>query len=208
MTYNNRINHAYNLIKKGKIISFPTETVYGLAADPNNDKAIKKIFIVKNRPTNHPLTINIDSIKKIYFWVKEFPRSAFLLSKYFWPGPLTIIFKKQKNISNLISNNTIGIRIPNNKLALSLLRKTNGLISTSANIYNYNSSTNAKEVKNFLGDKIDYIIDGGNCKIGISSTIIDCSKTNIITILRKGTINKSLILKILKKENKIIKISE
>ncbi len=119
MTLNKNIHHALNLLNKGKIISFPTETVYGLAVNPNNNIAIKKIFLIKNRPINQHLIINIDSMQKIYYWAKEVPRAAFLLSKYFWPGPLTIIFKKKKNISNLIANKTIGIRIPNNNLTLS-----------------------------------------------------------------------------------------
>lgn len=204
-----KILRATKILKKGGLIGFPTETVYGLGADALNNKAVLKIFSLKKRPKFNPLICHFNNIKQI----KKnaiLSKKALKIAKEFWPGPLTLILKKRHNtkISNLVSAglNTIACRIPSNLIALKILNEFNGIIAApSANLSSKLSSTTAKHVKKNFGKKI-YLIDGGNTKYGIESTIIDLSN-KIPSILRPGIIHKKDIIKILpniiyKKKNK------
>lgn len=190
-----QINEVISLLKAGKIVALPTETVYGLAADAKNEDAIKKIFIAKKRPINHPLIVHIDSFNRIQEWVDKIPDCAYQLSESFWPGPLTILLNKKSNVSDLITGSSpkIALRIPNNHLMLDIINKTGGaLVAPSANVYKKLSSTKAEHVINNLSGKISAVLDGGKCSVGIESTILDLT-TEIPRILRPGSISKDMI---------------
>lgn len=203
------IQKAAKEIQAGEIVSFPTETVYGLGGNALNEKAIKKIFELKQRPTNNPLIVHISDFSEISK-IAELPKPGkardrlFKLSS-FWPGPLTIILKKDPDISNLISANldTIGIRIPNHPFALALIKASKcPIVAPSANPSNSLSPTTATHVKNAFGDKLKMIIDGGNCKYGLESTVVSLLEDDVV-IYRPGAITKEEIEKCLEEKVKI-----
>ena len=187
---NSIINQAVKILKKGNLIAFPTETVYGLGADAQKNKAVLKIFKLKKRPSFNPLIChfkNINEVKKQVIFTKK----AKILADKFWPGPLTIILKKRKNsnISNLASSglDTLACRIPSNKIAIRILKEFNGIIAApSANLSSKLSSTSKKHVVKNFGKKI-FIVDDGLTNYGIESTIVDLSN-KIPIILRPGAI--------------------
>ena len=186
----NKIKIAARIIKMGGLVAFPTETVYGLGANAFNQSAIKKIFIAKGRPFDNPLIVHIADKSDLYQLSLRVPRIAEKLAKKFWPGPLTMILKKSNLISKSVTAglNTIAIRMPDNKIALELIR-TSGvpIAAPSANIFTKPSPTMAKHVFDDLKNRIPLILDGGQTKIGLESTVIDLtSKTP--TILRPGKI--------------------
>lgn len=189
------IETAVALLKAGKLIGLPTETVYGLAADAKNDEAVKKIFAAKGRPTDHPLIVHIGSFEEINEWAEDISPEAQILIKKFWPGPLTLILKKQKQVSNLITANqdSVGLRMPNHPLALAVLHAFgSGLAAPSANQFGHISPTCAEDVLEELHDKVDLILPGGAADIGIESTIVD-ARTTPCTILRPGAITKAML---------------
>ncbi|MEI8065452.1 MAG: L-threonylcarbamoyladenylate synthase [Pseudomonadota bacterium] len=209
---NNNLSKAKIAIEKGDVVAIPTETVYGLAANAYNTKAVKKIFSLKKRPSNNPLIIhfkNIEQIKKEVVINKYFLK----LVKKFSPGPLTYVLKKKRNsrISKLANKGlaTIAVRIPSERNTIKLLNILNcPLAAPSANRSKSLSPTTAKHVAEEFGNSIKMIIDGGSCKIGIESTVIDL--TTKPKILREGGLSSEVIEKFLKMKltennNKIIK---
>ncbi|GAB2618868.1 L-threonylcarbamoyladenylate synthase [Emticicia sediminis] len=182
------IEQAIEVLKAGEVIGLPTETVYGLAGNAYNSEAITKIFTVKNRPTFDPLIVHTSSIERVLEFVKEIPEQAQLLAKHFMPGPLTLLLPKKEIISDLVTSGleTVAVRVPSHPLALNLLQKLDfPLAAPSANPFGYISPTSAQHVDNQLGDKIKYILDGGECKVGIESSIIGFFDGEIV-VLRKG----------------------
>ena len=189
------IGKAVELLSQGELVAFPTETVYGLGADACNESAVKKIFAVKQRPVDHPVIIHIYQESQLKDWVKFIPDEYYLLAKHFWPGAMTLIFECKDKVSPLITGGqkTIGIRLPSHPIARELLKQFGKAIAApSANRFGKISPTAALHVKEELGKKIKFIIDGGNCLYGIESTIIDVSKKQF-RILRPGPLNKELI---------------
>ena len=189
------------VIKAGGIIGYPTETVYGLGADPFNPAAVNKIFRLKGREKNKPILLiaeNIDQVKQL---TAEYPRAAETLASAFWPGPLTLVFRASPELPVEIIgvNRTIGIRIPDHKMCLELI-KISGvpITSTSANISGNKNPTSAEEVAANFGDQLDLIIDGGQTKSEIPSTVISVDQENV-RLLRQGAISKTEIEKILRK---------
>ncbi len=185
----NEIIKAYN---NGEIIAFPTETVYGLGANIHDDEAILRIYKAKNRPSDNPLIAHIGNIDQLDSLVKVVPEKAKLLMDAFWPGPLTIIFKKNNDISQIATAGleAIGVRMPDHPVIETILVKGNLiLVAPSANLSGSPSPTTMKHVSADLDSLIYGIIDGGNCEEGIESTIIDLTD-EIPTILRPGTITK------------------
>ena len=199
------IENAATALKNGYLVSFPTETVYGLGADPLNKKAISNIYRVKNRPTNHPLIVHISSIHRLEKWSQNIPNYAFLLAENFWPGPMTLILQRTNLAKNYITGgqNKVGIRVPNQKTALYLLKKFEligglGIAAPSANKFGAVSATSAEDVLDEIGDNLslnDIVLNGGKCKVGLESTIIDCTR-NTPSILRPGAITIEMIEKI------------
>ena len=185
------IDLAVANLRNDLLIGLPTETVYGLAALASHPKAISKIFQVKARPTSHPLILHIADYQQLEKWAKDIPQFARNICMHFWPGPLTVILMRTENVCDEITGNreTVAIRIPNHKVALSLLNSLNdGLVAPSANRFGKVSPTSAKHVIDDLGDDVSLVLDGGNCEIGVESTIIDCSSSRP-QILRSGAIS-------------------
>jgi len=166
---------AKKLLTEGKLVAMPTETVYGLAANGLDETAVAGIFSAKNRPTFDPLILHVASIEQAQSLSIDWPEMADKLARAFWPGPLTLILPKADHVPDLTTSGqpTVGIRMPNNRLTLELLSTLPfPLAAPSANPFGYVSPTNAQHVADQLGDSIDYILDDGDCSVGIESTII------------------------------------
>jgi len=201
------ILEAADALLKGKLVIFPTETVYGLGADASNLNAVARIYLVKNRPSNHPIIVHISSIKYLEIWAKNIPSYAKQLAKNFWPGPMTLILPRTPVAKNFLtgSQDTIGLRIPSHPVALELLKEFEskgglGVAAPSANKFGKVSPTSAKDAIIELSNGLaldDVVLDGGQSQIGIESTIIDCTN-NFPIILRPGAIDELAINEILK----------
>ncbi|HUU88205.1 MAG TPA: L-threonylcarbamoyladenylate synthase [Candidatus Glassbacteria bacterium] len=186
-----KIKVAANIIKKGGLVAFPTETVYGLGADALNSKAILSLFKAKNRPIDNPPIIHVENLDQIKNLAKEIPIKAKLLIEKFWPGPLTIVFQRSENIpiESTAGLDTIAIRMPQHKVALALIKKSKCPIAApSANISGKPSPTLAKHVFDDLNGKIDAILDGGPTCIGVESTVVNIT-VNPPEVLRPGGIS-------------------
>ncbi len=182
------IARAAALLRQGELVAFPTETVYGLGADAANPQAVAKIFAAKGRPADHPLIVHIPNAAHLDRWARDIPEAARVLASKFWPGPLTLILKRQPEVSDAVTGgqDTVGLRVPNHPLALELLRAFDGGIAApSANRYGRISPTTAQHVRDDLGDAVTMILDGGPCQVGIESTIVDMSGSRT-TVLRPG----------------------
>ena len=196
------ISIAAKSLEEGHLVSFPTETVYGLGADACNKRAVARIYNVKGRPIDHPLIVHIHSIVGLAPWVIQPPEYALQLANAFWPGPMTLILKRSSLAQDFITGgqDSVGIRVPNHPKALALLEFFHelggkGIVAPSANRFGGVSPTTAKAVKDEIQQYLtaqDLIIDGGDCEIGIESTIIDCTDDNP-RILRSGAISKEMI---------------
>ncbi len=204
-----QIAFAATLLKQGKLVAIPTETVYGLAADASQPKAIHQIFMAKGRPSNHPLIVHLADVAQIWDWGKSLSQETIedikQLAAHFWPGPLTIVIKKADWVPSIITGDqdTVAIRIPNHPLTLELLKQMPyGLVAPSANRFGRISPTLAAHVLKELGNKVDYILEGGPCAIGLESTILNLSgeqPTPSIAILRPGMISAEQIALVLNK---------
>ncbi|HKC66896.1 MAG TPA: L-threonylcarbamoyladenylate synthase [Bacteroidia bacterium] len=182
------IEKAKQILQQGGLVAIPTETVYGLAANGLDKNAVLKIFEAKNRPHFDPLIIHTNSIDKIKQWVTDVPAWAQQLANAFWPGPLTLLLPQKKIIPDLVTSGLpqVAVRIPNHKLTLQLLQNLDfPLAAPSANPFGYVSPTTAQHVAAQLQNKVDYILDGGICDVGIESTIVGF-ENNQVTIYRLG----------------------
>ncbi|WP_317366944.1 L-threonylcarbamoyladenylate synthase [uncultured Tyzzerella sp.] len=189
------LKKAANILKNNGLVAFPTETVYGLGANALKEDAVKKIYIAKGRPSDNPLIVHIADKNDIYPLVDSVPKNALILMDKFWPGALTIILKKSSIIPITTSGglDTVAIRMPNNKIALSLIKECGfPLAAPSANTSTKPSPTLATHVYKDLNGKIDMIIDGGSCAFGIESTVVEVFYDNI-NILRPGSITKEML---------------
>jgi L-threonylcarbamoyladenylate synthase len=177
---------AIAYLKSGGIVAFPTDTVYGIAAMPFNKKAIRSLYKIKKREKKKPIALLISSKKLTGKFAVSIPSKAKKLMTKYWPGPLTLIFKKRKSIPDFLTSGlpTIGIRMPKNAIALELIKKSGGALAvTSANISGNKPAISAGQIKRLKG--IDLVIDGGKCKIGMPSSVVFVSKDGI-EIIRKG----------------------
>jgi len=196
------IKDAALALKEGHLVAFPTETVYGLGADATNEKAVNRIYVVKGRPTDHPLIVHISSINNLDKWAKDIPEYAIKLARAFWPGPMTLILPRTDLAKDFITGDqdNVGIRVPAHTVALALLTEFEsqggyGVAAPSANRFGKVSPTTSEDVIDELGNYLsldDQILDGGSSQIGIESTIIDCTNTTPI-ILRPGAITAFII---------------
>jgi L-threonylcarbamoyladenylate synthase len=194
---------AKHLLEAGELVAIPTETVYGLAANALNPDAVVKIFETKNRPHFDPLIVHVASIEHAQSLVVDLPAKAKLLAEKFWPGPLTLLVKKKSIIPDLVTSglDTVGIRMPEHPLTLELLSTLDfPLAAPSANPFGYISPTTAEHVKSQLGEKIQLILDGGPCEVGVESTIIDCTQ-KIPVVVRLGGLGVEKIESIIGKVN-------
>lgn len=177
------IQQAKHLLQNGELVAIPTETVYGLAADATNVKAVAKIFEVKDRPRFDPLIVHVASRDHLVKYVKSIPVKATLLAEKFWPGPLTLLLQKQPIIPDLVTSglDTVGVRCPDHALTRRLLAELDfPLAAPSANPFGYVSPTTAAHVEDQLGEKIPYILDGGQSRVGIESTIVGFEDDRVI----------------------------
>ena len=192
---------ATNLLA-GNLVAFPTETVYGLGADALNKHAVARVYQVKGRPADHPLIVHLHSMQVMGQWVEDVPEYAIALGRDFWPGPMTLIFKRSKLAQDFITGgqDTVGVRIPNHVVALALLEAFHnlggrGVAAPSANRFGHVSPTTAKAVSDELTLYLqpeDQVMDGGPCAVGVESTIIDCTG-DVPRILRPGAITEEMI---------------
>lgn len=171
----NDIQKAAEIIQEGGLVAFPTETVYGLGADALNPLAVARIFEVKNRPQFDPLIVHVADMRQAEILVVKFPQKALQLAEKFWPGPLTLVLPKSTLVPDLVTSSLPGVavRVPNHPLALELIRESGRpLAAPSANPFGGISPTLAEHVRQSLGKKVDMILDGGPCGIGVESTVI------------------------------------
>ena len=197
------IANAAQTLKDGALVAFPTETVYGLGADATTAKAVARIYEVKGRPADHPLIVHIASMDSIGDWAIDIPEYAIKLARDYWPGPMTLILMRSELAQDFITGNqnTVGLRVPAQPIALALLKEFTklggkGIAAPSANRFGAVSPTTAAAVMDelipFLNIDVDRILDGGPCLVGVESTIIDCTKS-APQILRPGAITKEMI---------------
>ena len=181
------------LLKQGKVVALPTETVYGLAADGKNPDAVREIYRIKQRPVNNPLILHVSSIESATQLVELNPLAEQLMSA-FWPGSLTIVLPKKNAVPDLVTAGlpSVGVRMPNHPWMLQILTKLGRpLAAPSANPSNYISPTNVEHVRSALSNRLDYVLDGGQCTSGIESTIVSMVDPKNPILLRPGPITKS-----------------
>ena len=196
------LQRAANSLLEGNLVAFPTETVYGLGADALDKQAVARIYQVKGRPADHPLIVHIHSMQVMGQWVGDVPEYAIGLGRDFWPGPMTLIFKRSNLAQDFITGgqDTVGIRVPNHVVVLGLLEAFynlggRGVAAPSANRFGHVSPTTAQAVSDELSEYLnqeDQVLDGGPCAVGVESTIIDCTG-DAPRILRPGGITPEMI---------------
>jgi L-threonylcarbamoyladenylate synthase len=189
------VETAVQALRDGELVAFPTETVYGLGANAQNPAAVRKIFEAKGRPTTHPVIVHLDSPRFLHRWVREVPETATRLAERFWPGPLTMVMPRAANVHDIVTGgqDTVAIRVPSHPMAQQLLTAFGGGIAApSANRYGKLSPTRAEHVREELGDAVKVILDGGECQIGLESTIVSFEGQNV-RLLRPGGVTAAQI---------------
>ena len=198
------INSAAKALIGGALVGIPTETVYGLAADAENEAAVARIYSVKERPQDHPVIVHIGSVEYLNKWAVNIPDYALKLAKEYWPGPMTLILERSKIANDFITGGqeTVGLRVPAHLTTLALLEEFHklggkGVAAPSANRFGAVSPTNAEAVQSELGEFLDsskdLIMDGGQSLVGVESTIVDCT-SKFPMILRPGAITEEMIM--------------
>jgi L-threonylcarbamoyladenylate synthase len=193
---------AAGILRKGGVVAFPTETVYGLGADALNVTAVERIFTLKGRPTQHPLIVHLGAASQLQDWARDIPPSALALAGRFWPGPLTLILKRAAQVPDSVTGgqDTVGLRVPNHPVALELLRCFgSGIAAPSANRFGRISPTTKEHVAAELGKTVDLILDGGPCAVGLESTIVSLVDDAPV-ILRPGAISPEALAEVLGKK--------
>ncbi len=204
------IARAAAILRAGALVAFPTETVYGLGADAGNPEAVAKIFAAKGRPQDHPLIVHLAGVDLLPLWARAIPEAAQKLASAFWPGPLTLILNRAAGVPDCVTGgqDTVGVRVPGHPLALALLRSFtgedrgrsfSGVAAPSANRFGRISPTTALHVRAELGDAVDMVLDGGECAVGIESTILDLSRARAV-LLRPGHITPAQIAAVIEAE--------
>ena len=185
------VRRAAEILGRGGLVAFPTETVYGLGADASSEKAMARLYRVKGRPGDHPVIVHFSSAEKAFEWGKEIPESARKLAQKFWPGPLTLILKRNEKARDFVTGGqpSVGVRVPSHPVARELLKEFGKPIAApSANRFGRVSPTTAAHVREDLGADVDLVLEGGPSEVGIESTIVDLSSGEAV-ILRPGKIS-------------------
>lgn len=193
------LERAARVLADGGLVAFPTETVYGLGADASRDDAVAKIFAAKGRPSAHPLIVHLADAAQLDDWARDIPDAARALATQCWPGPLTLILHKAARVASATTGgaDTVGLRVPSHPTARALLaRFGGGVAAPSANRFGAVSPTTADHVAADLGDRVDYLLDGGACEIGVESTILDLTRGRPV-LLRPGGLPREAIEPIL-----------
>jgi len=189
------IGRAAEILKRGGLVAFPTETVYGLGADASNAAAIARLYAVKRRPADHPVIVHFASAELAFAWARDVPPAAQTLAARFWPGPLTLILKRSAKAADFVTGgqDSVGLRVPGHPVAHALLEAFgSGVAAPSANRFGQISPTCAAHVRTDLGDEVDCVLEGGASEIGIESTIVDLS-TGQPVVLRPGAIGRAAL---------------
>lgn len=196
------LTEAAKVLRDGKIVIFPTETVYGIGADADNASAVRRIYEIKGRPRNHPVIVHLASLQEAEYWIESIPEYALALARNFWPGSMTLILPRSKNAEDFLTGGqeSIGLRVPSHPIALKLLEEFHrvgghGIAAPSANLFGQVSPTTADAAGEQLGASLapdEMILDGGPCSVGIESTVIDCT-SGAPRILRPGAITEQMI---------------
>jgi L-threonylcarbamoyladenylate synthase len=193
------IAKAADVLRRGGLVAFPTETVYGLGADASSAQAIAKIYAAKGRPADHPVIVHVGAGADLAKYAANVPEAARVLAAELWPGPLTMIVRRGAAIAPDVSGggDTVGLRMPSHPLAQALLQAFGGAVAApSANRFGHVSPTRAEHVAADLGDRIDYLLDGGECDVGVESTIVDLSGT-MPRLLRPGGVSQEELERVL-----------
>ena len=189
MDSNHAVETALGVLERGGLVALPTETVYGLAANAENELAVRRIFAVKGRPSTHPLIVHIAGAAAMASWAASIPTVAYRLAEAFWPGPLTLVLPRSTRASDAVTGGqgTVALRVPAHPLALELLRRFEGggLAAPSGNRFGRVSPTCAEHVRADLGGDVDFVLDGGPCDVGVESTIVDVA-SGVPALLRPG----------------------
>lgn len=190
-SHSQQIAAAAEILRAGGLVAFPTETVYGLGADAENEDAVRKIFAAKGRPADHPVIVHLANPQDMRSWADDIPESALRLAERYWPGPLTMILKRSPKALDVVTGgqDTVGLRVPNHPVALALLKEFGrGVAAPSANRFGRISPTLAAHVRQEMGDTVDLILDGGPSQVGLESTIVDLTGDQPV-LLRPGAIS-------------------
>jgi L-threonylcarbamoyladenylate synthase len=190
-----RIRAAAEVLRRGGLVAFPTETVYGLGADATNPVALRRLYAVKGRPPDHPVIVHLADVSALDDWADEVPEAARQLTAAFWPGPLTVIVRRSARVPDEVTGgrDTVGLRVPDQALARALLREVGGGVAApSANRFGRVSPTTAADVRADLGDDVDVVLDGGPCRVGVESTIVDCSGPEPVVVRLGGVPREEL----------------
>jgi L-threonylcarbamoyladenylate synthase len=184
------IEAAVDALRDGELVAFPTETVYGLGANASNPAAVRKVFELKGRPPSHPVIVHIDQQKYLKRWVRDLTPAAEKLAEAFWPGPLTLVLPRAEGVHDEVTGaqDTIAMRIPSHPMARQLLDAFGGGIAApSANRFGRLSATRAEHVQDEFGDAVKIVLDGGECQVGLESTIVSCLD-GVLRLLRPGSV--------------------
>jgi L-threonylcarbamoyladenylate synthase len=193
------VGRAVGVLRDGGLVAFPTETVYGLGADASSPAAVRRLFAVKGRPADHPVIVHLGDAALLGEWAATVPEPAARLARTCWPGPLTVVVPRAARVPDAVTGglDTVGLRVPDQPLARDLLRAFGGGIAApSANRFGRVSPTTAADVRADLGDDVDLVLDGGPCRVGVESTIVDCTGTSP-AILREGGVTRGRIEEVL-----------
>ncbi len=185
-----QLDRAVALLRAGRLVAFPTETVYGLGADAANPEAVRRIFAAKGRPADHPLIVHLAGLDQLDSWANDLSDAAVVLAEACWPGPLTLLVERRRGVLDEVTGgrSTVGLRVPAHRLASELLtRFGGGIAAPSANRFGRVSPTTAADVLDDLGDAVDLVLDGGPCEVGVESTIVDTT-VDPPQVLRAGGI--------------------
>ncbi|MCA2981626.1 MAG: threonylcarbamoyl-AMP synthase [Myxococcaceae bacterium] len=186
---------AVSALRRGGLVGLPTETVYGLGADASNELAVRRIFAVKGRPSRHPLIVHVACADDARRLAAAWPDEAGVLARAFWPGPLTLVVTRASAVSDAVTGgqDTVGLRVPDHPLALELLSTFGGGVAApSANRFGRVSPTTAQHVRDELGADVDVVLDGGPCRVGVESTIVDLSR-GAPRVLRPGGVPREAL---------------
>ena len=193
------ITAAVDALRRGEVVGLPTETVYGLAADATNDDALRRVFAVKGRPMAHPLIVHIAEVSQLDDLASEVSDACRVLVEHAWPGPLTVVVRAKGSVSRVATGgrDTVAVRLPAHPAARAIIEQLGRPIAApSANRFGHVSPTSARHVADDLGDDVDVIVDGGECEVGVESTIVDCTLDNP-EILRPGAITAEDVRRLL-----------
>ena len=192
------ISGAAETLRRGGLVAFPTETVYGLGADADNAAALARLYAVKGRPGEHPVIVHVGAPAQLDEWAADVPVAARRLGDALWPGPLTLVVRRAARVLDGVTGggDTVGVRVPDQPVALALLHAfAGGIAAPSANRFGHVSPTTADDVRADLGDDVDVVLDDGPCTVGVESTIVDCTGDELV-ILRPGGVTRELVEKV------------